>query len=51
MPSYLFLVPVQNYINSMEKTRSPGASYYGWSKGHIVCLLVGLLLWLSIVLV
>ena len=47
MPSYLFLVPVQNYINSMTEKRSPGASYYGWSAGHNVCLVLGLFLWAS----
>ncbi len=45
MPSYLFLVPVQNYINSVTEKRSPGASYYGWSTGHTVCLVVGLIFW------
>jgi hypothetical protein len=50
MPSYLFLVPVQNYINSVTEKRSPGASYYGWSAGHMVCLVVGLIFWASIFL-
>lgn len=45
MPSYLFLVPVQNYINSVTAKRTPSASYYGWSSGHILCLVVGILLW------
>ena len=45
IPSYLFLVPVQNYINSATEKRSPGASYYGWSAGHIVCLVFGLSIW------
>jgi hypothetical protein len=51
MPSYLFLVPVQNYINSVTEKRSPGASYYGWSAGHVVCLVLGLILWASFFLV
>ncbi len=45
MPSYLFLVPVQNYINSVTEKRSPGTSYYGWSTGHMVCLVIGLMTW------
>ena len=48
MPSYLFLVPVQSYINSVTEKRSPGASYYGWSGGHNVCLVVGLMAWASV---
>ena len=45
IPSYLFLVPVQKYINSVTEKRSPGANYYGWSAGHIVCLVLGLIFW------
>jgi hypothetical protein len=45
MPSYLFLVPVQNYVNSVTRKRNPGAEYYGWSAGHILCLVLGLVVW------
>lgn len=45
IPSYLCLVPVQNYINSVEEKRSPGARQYGWSAGHVVCLAFGLIVW------
>ena len=45
MPSYLFLVPVQNYINSVTEKRSPSVSYYGWSSGHVVCLTIGIIVW------
>ncbi len=45
LPTYLFLVPVQNYINSVTEKRSPGASRYGWSAGHFVCLAWGLIFW------
>jgi len=48
MPSYLFLVPVQNYINSVTEKRSPGVTYYGWSLGHFVCLIIGVLIWVSV---
>ena len=50
MPSYLFLVPVQNYINSVTKMQSRGSSYYRWSSGHIVCLLVGIIIWALVLL-
>jgi hypothetical protein len=45
IPSFLCLVPVQNYINSVTEQRSPGHRFYGWSSGHIVCLVFGLILW------
>jgi hypothetical protein len=46
MPSYLFLAPVQKYINSVTERRSPRASYYSWSLGHFVCLGIGVLVWI-----
>lgn len=45
IPSFLCLVPVQNYVNAVTKKRSPGLEYYGWSAGHIICLVWGILLW------
>jgi hypothetical protein len=45
IPSFLCLVPVQNYINSVTEKRNPGQAYYGWSWGHILCLVFGLLIW------
>jgi hypothetical protein len=45
IPSYLFLVPVQNYVNSVAERGSPGQPYYRWSWGHIVCLVTGVIIW------
>jgi len=45
MPTFLCLLPVQNYINSVTEKRNPGLKYYGWSSGHIVCLVWGLIIW------
>jgi hypothetical protein len=45
IPSFLCLVPVQNYINAVTQRRNPGQSYYRWSSGHIVCLVFGLCIW------
>ncbi|RKY84916.1 hypothetical protein DRQ11_10825 [candidate division KSB1 bacterium] len=45
IPSFLCLVPVQNYINSVEEKHSPGQGFYGWSSGHIVCLVIGIIIW------
>lgn len=47
IPSYLFLLPVQNYINEVEFERNKSQEYHPWSAGHIVCIVVGSLLWLS----
>jgi hypothetical protein len=45
MPSYLCLVPVQNYVNEVGARRPGGLVYYGWSLGHIVCIIIGLIVW------
>ena len=45
VPSFLFLVPVQNYINTMTIKRNPTQAMYGWSFGHIVCLVIGIIFW------
>jgi hypothetical protein len=45
IPSFLCLVPVQNYVNAVTEKRNPGQPYYGWSSGHIVCLVIGIIVW------
>ena len=45
VPSFLCLVPIQRYINAVSERRNPGQPYYGWSSGHVVCLVIGLLIW------
>lgn len=45
VPSFLCLVPVQRYINSVTEKSNPGQRYYGWSSGHFVCLGLGLIVW------
>jgi hypothetical protein len=45
MPSFLCLVPVQKYINSVTAEHNPGQQFYGWSSGHMVCLVFGLIVW------
>lgn len=44
-PSFLCLIPVQSYINSVTEQRSPGQPYYRWSLGHFVCLVPGIIVW------
>ena len=45
IPSFLCLVPAQSYINSVEKKRNPDHRFYGWSFGHVVCLVYGIFAW------
>ena len=45
IPSFLCLVPVQSYINDVTEHRNPGLPYYRWSSGHIVCLVIGIIIW------
>jgi len=50
LPSFLCLVPVQNYINKVTLMRNKEEHYYRWSKGHVFCLIVGCFFWLGILL-
>ncbi len=45
VPSCLFFVPVQLYINSASHQRDPAQPYHSWSFGHFVCLVLGLAIW------
>ncbi len=42
------LLPVQQYINTLNESLPARPAYYGWSTGHIVCLVVGIILWLLV---
>lgn len=46
MPSFLCLIPVQKYVNSVSDRR--GDPYQRWSVGHIVCIVIGLVGWFGI---
>jgi hypothetical protein len=45
VPSYLFFVPVQKYINLATHKRDPAQPFARWSLGHILCLALGLAIW------
>jgi hypothetical protein len=45
IPSFLCLVPVQKYINTVTQEHNPGQEFYRWSSGHIVCLAFGVTIW------
>jgi len=42
----LCVLPVQQYINSLNESLPTRPPYCGWSTGHIVCLVVGIIIWL-----
>jgi hypothetical protein len=44
-PSFLCFVPVQMYINRVNKQMAPNAKKTGFTLGHIVVTLFGLLVW------
>lgn len=48
IPSFLCLVPVQKYINAVEEKRDSGRQFHPWSKGHIVCIVYGIIIWLLV---
>lgn len=50
IPSFLYLVPVQKYINAVTEKQNPSQRYYGWSSGHIVCLVVGIIGWVLLLI-
>ncbi len=47
-PSFLFLLPVQKYVNAVHRALPTALPYYRFSVGHVVCLVVGLILLLLV---
>jgi hypothetical protein len=45
IPSYLFFVPVQSFINSATHKTEPAQPYHKWTIGHALCLVLGLAMW------
>lgn len=45
IPAFLFLLPVQSYVNKVSRQRRPAEKYYRWSAGHFVCLAYGAAVW------
>jgi amino acid permease len=50
IPSFLFLVPAQNYVNSVNRRRIPGLPFDDWSFGNVVCLVFGIIIWARLLL-
>lgn len=49
-PTFLFLLPVQKHINAVNESLSPPPAFYPFSKGHVVCLVFGIVVWLLILI-
>lgn len=45
VPGFLFLLPVQSYVNVVTEKRCPGQGFHPWSAGHWVCLAAGIAFW------
>ena len=45
-PSFLCLLPVQNYINIVNESLPRRPAYYGWTGGQIFCLVLGVIFWI-----
>jgi hypothetical protein len=43
-PSFLFLLPAQNFINRINEARPSKPNYSPWSVGHAVFLVIGVIL-------
>lgn len=48
MLSCIFLLPVQTYVNEVNEALPNRPAYYRWSTGHIICIVLGVLMWLGI---
>lgn len=47
--NFMFFIPVQKYINTVNEMIEPRPMYNKWSIGHFVCLLLGLATWAFII--
>ncbi|MEO0686969.1 MAG: hypothetical protein AAFY76_18470 [Cyanobacteria bacterium J06649_11] len=50
VPSYLCLVPVQNYVNAVTQKTNANHTFHQWSGGHIFCIVFGAILWVLLLL-
>jgi hypothetical protein len=49
--SFLFLLPVQNYINRINETRPTRIAYCRWSGGQIALIVIGIVAWTGTLIV
>lgn len=50
LPTFLCLLPAQQYVNAVTLLRNPSQRSHGWSTGHIVCIVMGVITWSLFVL-
>jgi hypothetical protein len=50
IPSFLCLVPVQNYVNLVTERGNFGHEFHRWSWGQILCLVIGVVIWAGLLL-
>ncbi len=50
IPSFLCLLPVQKYINRVNTLDNPESTYYGWSLGQSLCLIIGIPLFILVLI-
>ena len=48
-PAVFFLLPAQSHVNAINEALPTRPPYYGWSSGHRVCILLGIIFWLFII--
>lgn len=48
LPSFLFFLPVQEYLNRVNAKLDPAPDYLPWTTGHWVCAGFGILSWLMV---
>jgi hypothetical protein len=46
-PSFLFLLPVQQYVNRVNESLPSRPRYYAWTAAHVVLLIIGIFIWLG----
>jgi GYF domain 2 len=49
VPSYLFLLPAQTYVNAIVRARTPSRGDYPWSFGQGLCVAFGVTVWLLLI--
>ncbi len=46
--AFFFLMPVQNYINRVNESLGNSGKYAGYTFGQVLCILVGMVLWVLV---
>ena len=47
--SFIFIIPIQGYINIVNRSLVPKPKYSPWSLGQFICLFIGTLIWFGII--